>query len=450
MIWHLNKLLTQLRARAAALTGHQDFRLVAGNTLGVLVAKIVGSLVLFLVQIPLTRILGVTQYGTYVYVWSWLMILTTFVRLGLDIALVKYVPIYIHEQAWPRLKGLLGIAFAGPLALALALTAVIAALLHFSNLHLEPFRTYFGIAALLLLTLPANQMLQAALRGLKLVILSEIAESLAKPFFMFVFFLLLIRLFPQGGAANVLWAQLCVILLAIIVLGYSFFRKAPEEIQAAKADIAPAADWLRFSLPMLLLAGFSVITSRADIVLLGLLRGPADAGVYSIASRMADFTTFGLVASNNIVAPMISELYHRKDQHERLQGVLRVSAWFIFFFTLAACIGLAVVVPFLLPLFGPDFAAAYLPMLILLGGQMTNGLAGPVGFLLAMTGHQNDVIKVMLVAALLNIIGNAAFIPHFGTMGAALVTSGCILFWNVVLFVRVRRTLHLNPTILPL
>lgn len=127
-----------------------------------------------------------------------------------------------------------------------------------------------------------------------------------------------------------------------------------------------------------------------------------------------------------------------------------MNAWYIFPFTSVACVLLLAFGPFLLPLFGPDFRAAYVPMLILLAGQLISALAGPVGYLMMMTGHQTEVTKVMGIAAGLNIAGNAIAIPILGTAGAALVTSGSILFWNIVLFIRARRTLDLNPTILPL
>src|SRR5689334_14032895 len=112
-------MINAFRARIESLTGHQDFQLVSGSTIGVLLVKVLGTLAAFLVQIPLTRILGVGEYGAYIYVWSWIVILTTFLRLGLDNTLIKYIPIYVSGSEWPRLKGVLAIALGTPPALML-------------------------------------------------------------------------------------------------------------------------------------------------------------------------------------------------------------------------------------------------------------------------------------------------------------------------------------------
>lgn len=439
-------MINAFRARIESLTGHQDFQLVSGSTIGVLLVKVLGTLAAFLVQIPLTRILGVGEYGAYIYVWSWIVILTTFLRLGLDNTLIKYIPIYVSGSEWPRLKGVLAIALGTPPALMLIFLIVG----KFSNItHFIPhgLKIVPCVTLPLLILFPVNQMLQAALRGLKSVVLPEFIETLAKPVVMLALFLMLIK-GHVAGADNALMAQLGVVVLATIFLSTLLVRKLPVGAAQAGTDVKMLKTWAAFSGPMLLLAGLSIIISRTDIVMLGMLGGPADAGVYAIASRMAEFTTFGLLASNSIMAPLIAELYHAEGQRERLQSILRMSAWFIFLFTSIACILLLALGPFLLPLFGPDFKAAYTPMAILLCGQLINALAGPVGFLMTMTGHQNEVTKVIGIAAVLNIIGNGLAIPVFGTVGAALVTSACILFWNLVLLARVRRTLHLNPTIL--
>ena len=62
------------RRALATLWDDRDQQQFSGTSLGVLGAKIGGVLTAFLVQIPLTRLLGAEGYGAYVYVLSLVII----------------------------------------------------------------------------------------------------------------------------------------------------------------------------------------------------------------------------------------------------------------------------------------------------------------------------------------------------------------------------------------
>jgi O-antigen/teichoic acid export membrane protein len=85
-------------------------------------------------------------------------------------------------------------------------------------------------------------------------------------------------------------------------------------------------------------------------------------------------------------------------------------------------------------------------LLILAGGQLINALAGSVGLLMAMTGHQVESSIVLAVSAGLNVGLNYLLIPRYGLVGAALATGISTVVWNVTLAVRVRRLLGVRST----
>ena len=100
----------------------------------------------------------------------------------------------------------------------------------------------------------------------------------------------------------------------------------------------------------------------------------------------------------------------------------------------------------LLRLFGPGFDVARPALLILAGAQLVNALAGSVGILMSMTGHQNAVSVVLAFAAALNVGLNFALIPRYGLIGAAVATGLATVAWNVTLAVLVRRRLGIRST----
>ena len=85
-------------------------------------------------------------------------------------------------------------------------------------------------------------------------------------------------------------------------------------------------------------------------------------------------------------------------------------------------------------------------MLIL--GWLINALAGPVGFMMSMTGEHRRASVVSAVAACLNVGLNAWLIPGFGLYGAAVATTITFCVWNCVLYVMVLQIHGISPGIL--
>jgi O-antigen/teichoic acid export membrane protein len=74
-------------------------------------------------------------------------------------------------------------------------------------------------------------------------------------------------------------------------------------------------------------------------------------------------------------------------------------------------------------IFGPEFGAAYLPLLILCAGQLVNAATGCAILLLNMTGNERYPLLATMVAAFLNVMLNLLLIPPYGIHGAAIATA---------------------------
>lgn len=60
-----------------------------------------------------------------------------------------------------------------------------------------------------------------------------------------------------------------------------------------------------------------LVNNRADLIMLGSLRGAHDAGIYAVASKAGDLVIFFLMAASMVLSPRIARFYH-KSEHERL------------------------------------------------------------------------------------------------------------------------------------
>jgi O-antigen/teichoic acid export membrane protein len=188
--------------------------------------------------------------------------------------------------------------------------------------------------------------------------------------------------------------------------------------------------WFRVSMPLLLVASFQIAIGQTDLLIVGAVRGVRSAGLYLAASKTVSLVGYLLLAFSAVAAPLFSELYAKGDR-TGLQRLATVAAQWVFWPTLVLTLGLALLATDVLKLFGPDFAVARGALLILLLGQIVSAGCGAVGYLLSMTGHQNDMARAGAVVAVFNIAICYLAARTFGLDGAACATTISVTIWNL-------------------
>jgi O-antigen/teichoic acid export membrane protein len=122
----------------------------------------------------------------------------------------------------------------------------------------------------------------------------------------------------------------------------------------------------------------------------------------------------------------------------------------MFWPSLLAAIAMACLGPFLLSLFGADFQPGYPTMLIVLIGLVLRSATLPVEYLLNMTGHHRDTMRVYAYSAFANIVLNLLLIPGFGIIGAAIATYTAMLAGNFFLYRQVQKRLGVHAFVFSL
>ncbi|SFM52196.1 Membrane protein involved in the export of O-antigen and teichoic acid [Ectothiorhodospira mobilis] len=396
-----------------------------------------------LVTLLLARLLGPSGYGVYAFVLAAVSLISLPVQLGLP-------PLIVRETArghtcgdWPTVRGIW--RWSHGVTLGLSLLGWLGGVVVLGFWVQDPVLRSTLLLGLVLVPLLALSSLRAAgLRGLGRVLLALLPEQVIRPGLMGVLLLLALIAWPHGVTpAGAMAVHLLAACVAFAVGGWLLYRSRPPHWTAHAPVYRPRA-WLAAAWPMALTQGFGQINRHADVILLGLLAATVDVGVYRVAAQGAFLVSMGLTALNMVTAPYIIRLHAQGARH-KLQKLARRTAQAALAFALLALAGYVVLGPWLLQtLFGPAFAAAYLPLLILACGQVVNAGFGSVGLLLTMTGHERQVSRVVGVAALVNVALNLALIPLLGTMGAALATSAGTVLWNVWLWFVVRERLGIR------
>lgn len=413
--------------------------------------KVANAILALGVAIVLARALGPKGYGTYAFALSLTSLLAIPAQVGLPTLLVRQVARYQLREEWGLLRGLLSRAnnTALVLSIVLAIGAALVAWLTVDDSYDEKIET-LAWAFLMVPLVALGNLRGATLRGLRKVVQGQLPEMLLRPAVLLllaggVFLLSGKELSPPNAMMfNVLAAAIAFVIGIILLL-----RALPAQVRAATPDYETMA-WIRSVLPLSFIAGMQVINREADIVMLGLLAGNEDVGIYRVAVQGAMLVSFTLTAINLVISPQITRLYQSGDL-ERLQLMVTWSTRVV----LATALPVAVMLglfgkPILTFMFGESYADGHLALAILCFGQVVNVAMGSVINLLNMTGHEQETAKGVLVAAVSNILLNFALIPLFGIEGAASATAISLIMWNVLLHRQVAKKVGINSSAIPL
>ena len=142
--------------------------------------------------------------------------------------------------------------------------------------------------------------------------------------------------------------------------------------------------------------------------------------------------------------PMFSAAHARDDSAERQHLFHLVTDWsvraalpLILFFLIFGDL--------LLRLYGAEFAASgRYALWIMSGAQAINLSFGPLGYMLNVTGLEKAALRLAAFQALLTLAGFVTLVPLWGLNGAAITSTGAIVFINIAEFALARRKLGLK------
>lgn len=413
------------------------------SSIGSLLIRVLGAGLSFSLAVVLARALGPEGYGAYGFVLAILTVLAIPAQAGLPLLVVRETAKADTQQNWPLLRGLWRWSNGFVAAFSLLMLAIGTILLWGDDVWLNDARRgalTIGLALIPLLAL--GNIRGAALRGLRHVVIGQVPESILRPLLLIGAVLLLATWRPDYGLtpADVVGIHVGAALIALLVASVLLHHLRPCPLRRRPIPMYQGGAWRRAALPLALLAGLYLINEQTDIIMLGIFRSDVEVGQYKAALSLGTLVVFGLQAINQVLQPHFARLYSRGDP-QRLQRLVTLSARAILAMALPPVLVLIFFGEWILgTLFGNEYRVAATALAILAFGQVVNAAMGSVGVLLNMTGHERDTVKGVAVAAVCNVLLNAALIPRLGINGAALATAITLVIWNIILrrFVRIR------------
>ncbi len=394
-------------------------------------------------QVLLARWLGVADFGSFVYIHGWSLLLGNVAGLGLTPGILRFLPSYEAQGQGRRYRAYLASAARWALLTSLLLSTVIYLLA--SRGFLGAYGSDWRAGAWLI---PAFALLNLHMqegRAQGRVVLAMAPLNLLMHATMLLGAGLLILMRGGIDAKEALAAFAAGLILMALIQGFILRRSRPRLPEGEDAT-GLRGEWFRVGMPLFLVLVFMFLLAKTDMLLVGSLLSQEAVGIYSVASKMAATVTFAFFAVNAAGAPFIAALFAAGDLPGLSRMLRRTSRW-VFWPSLAIAVGLVFLGRPILGLFPVEFLPAYDNMLVLITGYLIMGSMGLASSLLNLTGNERWSASIYGGAALLNLILNLILIPRLGRQGAAISTVIAMLAANLGFFLVARRRLGINPFI---
>lgn len=395
-------------------------------------------------RVYLARTLGAEGLGLYTEGMSIVGFVALFSAFGLPTAAARFVAEYSALREYSRLGAFLRASLATliPANLALGVGLLVAGpwiAIHFY--HAPALKPYFAWFGLIMVFGSVTTFLGQAMAGYKDVGRRTLITHFIGTPSNIVFAVALISL--GLGLTGYLVAQVASGFLVLLLLAVTVWKMTPPEARYSDAR-GFEKRIITFSAATFAVAIVEFVLGQADRIVLGHYLDAKQVGIYSVAMALVGFVPVALQSVNQIFAPNIAEMY-ASGSHALLQELYSSLTKWVVALTLPLALTIVFLSRPLLAIFGNAFEAGTAVLIIGTAGQLINCAVGSVGNLMFMSGHQNQMIKIQTVNAVLMIALSILLVPRIGIRGAAWAAAASVAVTNLWALASVSRRLGLFP-----
>lgn len=420
--------------------------LVRGSGI-VFISQGIGAGLGFVLQVCLARWMGASEYGLYTYIMAWAMLGAMAASLGFGPGVLRFVPEYKTLRDESRLKGVLqgslGVAMATSVMVAIIASGVVLWLARQRGLeHAAAIILGFWVVPFWTITTLSMNML----RGIRKMTAAYVPSQIFRPAGILLGSLAVFAAVRQPlDSATVLVVTILSLVIVELFIGWQILKHLPIVDPSVKPTYE-LRKWLRVSLPLLLIGGFVNIIKQTDVLMIGMFLTSAHVGFYHAAVKTANLASFALSSVNGIAAPMIASTYAEGDPAQLQKLMTRITQLVLIPSSLMT-IGVILLSRLILGTFGEEFLQAQWALIILAIAQFIRATTGPVGYLLELTGHQDESARVRGMSAGINIVLNLIGISLFGLVGAAIATAISIVIERIWIDLLVSKYIQVNGSL---
>lgn len=409
----------------------------------VFVGKIFDSFLMFIVNIIGARVLGVDSYGTYVYVFTFIMMCSIMINVGLDQGISGILPKYDDKDIK---KNVVSFSILSVYLISIGVIIITFIFSDFIAIHLlnnKNFGEYLIKFVPLLLFLPLTQLSEGIFRTIGGIRHYIIAKNIIVPVCILLSLIFQVLVLDYKSIYTLLYSNYfgwitCVVYIFVILFKQGYIRLPKLEYKNIYIKL------ILLSLPLIFVGIFNYLMGRIDSYMIGYMLDGASVGIYNVADKVAYISSFLFVAVSSMFAPGIARIYHDKAYDKLKLTYKKLTRWI-----LIVNVGVFFVILInsndILNVFGQEYKSGNLTLIILALAYLINASFGPVVYMNAMTGKEKNEFYVSLSMLSINVVANYIFINLYGLVGAAYATVVVFSIGNVCRLIILYKNLNIVP-----
>jgi O-antigen/teichoic acid export membrane protein len=431
------RLIARIKAILAERSDSRLAQLFAGK---VFLVRVASALLALASQVLLARWMGSFEFGIYIYVWTWVLMIGALSDAGLSSAARRFIPEYTGVKSFDLLRGFLS----GSRWLAFGVATAVGGVGAIGVTTIAPYLDQFTVVPLYLacVTIPIYGLVQVQ---------AGIAQSYDWPNLALMPFYIWrqITLTALMGAAYLFGAPTGAVTAMIVAVVTTWAVTIGQLIALDRRlkNTVPSGPkryevktWFATSLPIFVAEAFYLLLTYVDILALENLRSPDDVAVYYAGARLLAIVAFVYFAISGATTHKFTE-YHVSGDKARLAAFFAETVRWTFWPSLAICVLILALGKPLLGLFGAGFERGYPVMFILAVGMLARAAVGPAERLLNMLGERKQCALIYAAAFAINLVLCVILIPRIGIDGAGAATSAALVVESILLYFVAKRRL---------
>lgn len=427
----------------------QDVRVVARGGAIQIAGQITQGMVAFVFVAVVVRLLSTAEYGLFRQVAQILAIAGQVGLAGFNYAALRYIAKARASGDPGSVRGSARIAAIGALiSSALVFVALQVSAYELAGRFAEDDSSRLELAGLIRLgagfvpLFALTQVFRYCTQAYKTMVPSVIVGNIVQPTVRLVVAagLILIGVGVRGAVLGMTLAAAIACLLAL-----TLFRRILTETERRAPARSRPAPMVRFAF---LQGGSSLLgiqTLGLGVLILGAYGTDRDVGLLGIALALQTPGTLFLGGVVNIWAPVVTDLYERKEI-ARLEALYRAITRWVVTFSLPIFAALILLPGLFVDLLAGSRGLGAAPLVaVLAAGNLFYSGTGPTGFVLSMTGRPGINFVNSAVGVALYIGLGIWIVPAHGALGMAAVDAIVTAVINTVRVIEARVVVGIHP-----
>ena len=421
-------------------------RLLQGGVWAV-VSRVVGIGLSLLLNMLLARMLAPNEMGAYFLALSVMSLAISLGQLGLLQVVVRLVAEAMSVELFSRARQTVYrsvfLSLLGGAVVALLFNLGLGDLIVVHVLHSPEMAAVIGLLSLSIVAWSLMGVIAEANRGFHDIRAASLIGGLLHPLlFTGILMFMWVELAHKASLRDILIAYLASSIVALIISA-THLQNRLGRIGGTGGSVG-YSELLSIGWPICLIQLAIFASTQADLWIVGSFLTKEDAAIYGAMQKMLMLMTMTHSLVVAVAQSTVAELY-AKGEKQQLQRVIQGAAFWAsvpagILFLIFAFWGSEV----MQIIFGEFYRQGYLPLLVIGAGHLLSMVLGPAGMVLTMTGHQRQLMLVILATSILTIVSAALFATPFGVVGVAAAWGGGAILYGVVTWWLARKLLGIR------